>query len=35
MLEEVISPNLDFPNEEVKYQQNMEDMKQLVPFLKE
>ena len=35
MLEEVISPNLDFPNEEVKYQQNMEEMKQLVPFLKE
>ena len=35
MLEEVISPNLDFPNEEVKYQQSMEEMKQLVPFLKE
>ena len=35
MLEEVINPNLDFPNEEVKYQQNMEEMKQLVPFLKE
>ena len=35
MLEEVISPNFDFPNEEVKYQQSMEEMKQLVPFLKE
>lgn len=35
MLEDVISPNLGFPNEEVKYQQKMEEMKQLVPYLKE
>ena len=35
MLEETLSPNLDFPKEEVKYQQNMEEMKQLIPFLKE
>ena len=35
MLEEQYSPSLDFPNEETKYQQNMEEMKQLIPFLKE
>ena len=35
MIEESISTNFDFPNEEVKYQQIMEEMKQLVPFLKE
>ena len=35
MLEDVISPNLGFPNEEVKYQQKMEEMKNLVPYLKE
>ena len=35
MLEEVINSNMDFPNEEIKYQQSMEEMKQLVPFLKE
>ena len=35
MLEEIISPNLDFANEEVKYQQNFEEMKQLIPFLKD
>ena len=35
MLEEVVNSNMDFPNEEIKYQQSMEEMKQLVPFLKE
>ena len=35
MLEETTSPNMDFPNEEIKYQQSMEEMKQLVPYLKE
>ena len=35
MLEETINPNMDFPNEEIKYQQSKEEMKQLVPFLKE
>ena len=35
MFEENLSPNFDFPNEEIKYQQNMEEMKQLIPFLKE
>ena len=35
MLEEQLNPNMDFPNEETKYQQNMEEMKQLIPFLKE
>lgn len=28
-------PNSDFPNEETKYQQTVEEMKQLIPFLKE
>ena len=35
MFDESMSPNMDFPNEEVKYQQSMEEMKQLIPFLKE
>ena len=35
MLEEQITSYADFPNEETKYQQNMEEMKQLIPFLKE
>ena len=28
-------PNLDFPNQETKYQQTVEEMKQLIPFLQE
>ena len=35
MLEEISSPNFDLPNGEVKYQQNMEEMKQLIPFIRE
>ena len=35
MLEETTNQNMDFPNEEIKYQQSMEEMKQLVPYLKE
>jgi len=35
MLEETTNQNIDFPNEEIKYQQSMEEMKQLVPYLKE
>jgi hypothetical protein len=35
MFDESNSPNMDFPNEEIKYQQSMEEMKQLIPFLKE
>ena len=35
MLEEMITSNIDFPNQEIKYQQNMEEMKQLIPYLKE
>ena len=32
---EETKPINDFPNEETKYQQSMEEMKQLIPFLKE
>ena len=35
MFEETTNQNMDFPNEEIKYQQSMEEMKQLVPYLKE
>ena len=35
MVEETTNQNMDFPNEEIKYQQSMEEMKQLVPYLKE
>ena len=35
MLEETTNQNMDFPNEEIKYQQIMEEMKQLVPYLKQ
>ena len=35
MFEETTNKNMDFPNEEIKYQQSMEEMKQLVPYLKE
>ena len=35
MLEEISSPSFDFPVAEVKYQQNMEEMKQLIPFIRE
>ena len=35
MSEETTNQNMDFPNEEIKYQQSMEEMKQLVPYLKE
>ena len=35
MEETITKPNNDFPNEETKYQQNVEEMKQLIPFLKE
>ena len=28
-------PRIDFPTEETKYQQNVEEMKQLIPFIKE
>lgn len=28
-------PSVDFPIEESKYQQNVEEMKQLIPFIKE
>ena len=27
-------PSIDFPIEESKYQQNVEEMKQLIPFIK-
>ena len=33
MFEETTNQNMDFPNEEIKYQQSMEEMKQLVPWL--
>ena len=35
MIEETTNQNMDFPNEEIKYQQIMEEMKQLVPYLKQ
>ena len=35
MFEETTNLNMDFPNEEIKYQQIMEEMKQLVPYLKQ
>ena len=34
-MEEVKSNSSDFPNEETKYQLIVEEMKQLIPFLKE